>query len=62
MLNPMELRNQTGCSLFLCKKAIDYAIEHNGNDSMAIAFLKAKSFAVKTDCSFDDRVMYFMED
>lgn len=62
MMNPIELRNQTGCSLCLCKQAIDYAVEHNGNDSMAVAFLKAKSFALKTDCDFDERVRYFMED
>ena len=60
-MNPMELRNQTGCSLHLCKQAVDYASVHNGDDNMAVAYLKAKSFALKTDCDFDERVKYFME-
>ena len=62
MMNPTELRNHTGCSLLMCKQAVDYAIAHGGDDNMAVAYLKAKSFALKTDCDFDDRVKYFMED
>lgn len=62
MMNPMELRNNTGCSLFMCKQAINYSLAHNGDDNMAVAYLKAKSFALKTDCNFDERVKYFMED
>ena len=62
MMSHIELRNQTGCSLHLCKQAIDYTTEHNGDDSVAVAFLKAKSFVLKTACDFDERVRYFMED
>lgn len=62
MLDPIDLRNISHCSLSLCKKAIAYAIEHNGNDYMAIAYLKAKNFAVKTTCSFDERVQMFMKE
>ena len=45
----------------MCKDALKYAAEHNGDDYMAIAYLKAKTLAVKTNCSFDERVRRFMQ-
>lgn len=55
-----ELRNITGCSLKMCKEALEYADEHNGGKEMAIAYCKAKSLAVYTDCSFDERIQRFL--
>ncbi|MBQ8805994.1 MAG: hypothetical protein IJZ68_05875 [Bacteroidaceae bacterium] len=57
-----NLRNKTGCSLAMCKEAIEYADAHDGGEEMAIAYCKAKSFAVKTTCTFDERVRKFMEE
>lgn len=59
-MDAIELRNVSHCPLSMCKAALKYATEHNGNDYMAIAYLKAKTLAVKTNCSFDDRVQLFM--
>lgn len=59
MTTPQSLKNETGFPLALCKAAIDYAYTHPG--CTPVAFLKAKAFAVKTDCSFDDRVKMFSE-
>jgi hypothetical protein len=59
-MDAIELRNISHCPLLMCKAALKYATEHNDNDYMAIAYLKAKTFAVKTNCSFDERVQLFM--
>lgn len=59
-MDAIELRNVSHCPLSMCKAALKYAMEHNGDDYMAIAYLKAKTLAVKTSCSFDDRVQLFM--
>ena len=56
-----ELRDRTGCSLKTCKEAWEYAEERNGGIQMAIAYCKAKSLAVRTECSFDERVQRFLE-
>ena len=56
-----ELRDRTGCSLKTCKEALEYAEERKGGFQMAIAYCKAKSLAVKTNCSFDERVQRFLE-
>ncbi|HMM31192.1 MAG TPA: hypothetical protein PKB13_05355 [Clostridia bacterium] len=54
-----DLRNSTGCGLAQCKKAVDYA---RGDRKMAIAYLKAISFAVATPgLTFDERVKRFYE-
>lgn len=50
-------REKTGCSLMESKAAMEYA---NGDEILAIAYLKAKSFAVATPClTFDERVQKF---
>lgn len=56
------LRSLTGCSLKLCKEAIEYADARAGGERMAIAYCKAKSLAVYTQCDFDERVARFMEE
>lgn len=56
-----ELRDRTGCSLKTCKEAWEYAEKRNGGLQMAMAYCKAKSLAVKTQCSFDERVNRFLE-
>lgn len=56
-----ELNERTGCGLYLCSKAYDYMVEHNGDRNMAIAYLKAECFAVNLRCSFDEKVQHFME-
>ena len=60
-VNAIELRNISNCPLQMCKAAIEYAIEHNGGETMALAYLKAKTIAVKTHCSFDERVQRFLD-
>lgn len=61
-MTAVELKNLSGCSLAMCKKALEYATAHDGDDRMVIAYLKAKTLAVKTMCDFDTRVRRFMED
>ena len=61
-MDAIELRNLSGCSLSLCKRALAYTVERGGDNDMAIAYLKAKSLAVKTTCDFDERVRRFMND
>ena len=56
-----ELRDITGCDLRTCRAAWLYAEEHQGDIQMAIAYCKAKTLAVYTSCSFDDRVKRFMQ-
>lgn len=56
-----ELRDRTGCDLRTCKAAWQYAEERNGGLQMAIAYCKAKSLAVYTSCSFDERVKKFLD-
>lgn len=51
----------TGCDMKTCKDAWKYAEEHKGHYEMAVAYCKAKTLAVKTTCSFDDRVKRFMD-
>ena len=58
-MNAIELRNISNCPLSMCAAAVKYAEEHNGGDDIAIAYLKAKTLAVKTHCSFDERVQRF---
>lgn len=49
-----ELKEKTGCSLIDCKKALEYG---EGDLDIAIAYLKAKGFAVATPkLTFDERV------
>lgn len=53
----LELRDKTGCGLILCKKAIEYS---NGDEEIALAYIKAKTIAVATpNLSFDERVKLF---
>ena len=59
------LRENTGCGLKECSDALIYA---NQDYKIAVAYLKAKSYAVaiyyagtKTPLSFDDRVKAFLE-
>lgn len=61
-LSAIELRSITGCSLGQCEEAIIYTLNHGGDDSMSIAYLKAKHLTIKTKCDFDTRVQLFMED
>lgn len=56
----MNLSKETGCSISLCTEAIKYANDKGYGNDMAVAYLKAKTLAVKTHCSFDERVMRFM--
>lgn len=60
-MDALELRAATGCELVMCKDALRYAESHGGGKEMATAYLKAKTFAVKTSCSFDARVQRFMQ-
>lgn len=57
-----HLRDQTGCSLQLCKNAYKYSIEHNGDYAMMVAYCKAKVFVVNTNIPFDDCVKRYMKD
>jgi len=58
-LNIQELREQTGCGMMMCKQAFDYA---KGDDRRAIAYLKAKTYAVSTPkLTFDERVKLFFD-
>lgn len=53
-----ELRELSGCSILLCKEAIEYS---NGNRELAIAYIKAKTIAVSTGkMTFDERVKSFI--
>lgn len=53
-----KLREETGCGLMECKKALEYG---NGDFAIAIAYLKAKGFAVATPgLTFDERVKLFL--
>lgn len=58
----LNLSKETGCSISMCKEAVEYANKHKGSTNMAVAYLKAKTLAVKTHCSFDERVKRFMEE
>lgn len=54
-----KLREDTGCSLTICKKAIEYS---NGNYKIAVAYVKAKTLAVATpNMTFDERVKEFIK-
>ena len=57
-----KLAQQTGCSISLCKDAYEYAQSYAAGRDMAVAYLKAKTLAVKTTCSFHERVLRFLED
>lgn len=59
-MNATELRNITNCPLSMCAEAVEYAEKHNGGYDIAIAYLLAKTLAVKTNCSFDERVQRFI--
>ena len=52
-----ELRELTGCSLSICKKALEYKSKHKG--CTAIGYCKAKELSVKTTYSFENRVKAF---
>ena len=56
-----DLHDKTGCMWQDCYDAYDYMIEHNGNRDMAIAYLKAKSFAVYYRGPFDEKVQHFLK-
>ena len=60
-MTAVELKNLSGCPLTMCKKALEYAAKHGGDARIAIAYLKAKTIAVKTTCDFDERVKRFLE-
>ena len=52
------LRNQTGMSLTLCKRAILYAENHKG--CTALGYLKAHSIAIATpNMTFEERIKRF---
>lgn len=52
------LRNQTGMSLILCKRAILYAENHK--ECTALGYLKARSIAIATpNMTFEERVRRF---
>lgn len=52
------LRNQTGMSFTLCKRAILYAENHKG--CTALGYLKARSIAITTpNMTFEERVRKF---
>lgn len=52
------LRNQTGASLMLCKRAILYSEKHKG--CTALGYLKARSIAIATpNMTFEERVRFF---
>lgn len=54
-----ELRNLTGCSMLLCKQALEYS---NEDQELAIAYIRAKSYAVATKgLTFDERVKRFLK-
>ena len=57
----IKLRDKSGCPLKLCKEALEYASTHGGDEELAMAFLRAKTLAVKTTCSFDERVQRFYD-
>ncbi len=61
MKEVLELSKETGCSISMCKDAYKYAQSYADGRDMAVAYLKAKTLAVKTHCSFHDRVLRFME-
>ena len=60
-MDAFELRAATGCGLTMCKDALRYAESHGGGKEMVMAYLKAKTFAVKISCGFDVRVQRFMQ-
>ena len=51
-----ELREQTGCSLYMCKEAIIYAESHEG--CTPLGYLKAKTLAVRIE-PFERKVRIF---
>ncbi len=56
----LDLRNQTGCSLMACKKAINYAADHDC--CTPLGYLKAKGIAVATrNMTFEERVRHFSQ-
>lgn len=58
-----RLRDHTGVGMIQCRDAIQYAIEHEGGERLAVAYLKAKGIAVATPkLTFDERVLYFYEE
>lgn len=58
----LNLSKESGCSISMCKEALEYANNNGGEHEMSVAYLKAKTLAVKTHCSFEKRVIRFMED
>ena len=54
-----RLMQKTGCSKALCKEAIDYITKNEGDEDMAIAYIKAKSLSTKMDNDFDTTVQKF---
>lgn len=53
----LRLREETGCSLSMCKDAIEYC--NDRIDVTPLGYLKAKTIAVHTHMSFDDRVKFY---
>lgn len=51
-----RLMQKTNCCKALCKEAIDYITKNEGDEDMAVAYIKAKSLTTKLDCNFDDAV------
>ena len=57
MKEVLKLRENTGCSLQDCKKAIEYCVGRT--DVTPIGYLKAKTIAVNMKMNFDERVKYY---
>jgi hypothetical protein len=57
-----KINVETGCGLILASAAFKYAYERNIPDyRLMVAYVKAKTLAVKTYCTFDERVEAFYE-
>ena len=54
-----KLRHETGCSLYDCKKAFEYAETHDG--CTPLGYLKAKTLAVRIE-PFEKKVRLFSND
>lgn len=60
MKNNLSLRERliqkTNCCKTLCGEAIDYITKNEGDEDMAVAYIKAKLLTTKTDCSLDEAI------
>lgn len=53
----LRLREETGCSLSMCKDAIEYC--KGRKDVTPLGYLKAKCIAVKSNKPFYERVKFY---